>query len=446
MVDLVTSNRTYPSTGNMLKLHEETLESSDSDDELLGITDDPICLKTIYKPSTMLNPEENFQNHRRQTKIPQNKSDNFSQDGWIYCGKPRNTRKHSNQWSNSAKGCRLASVIKSNHVDNISMNSWLATKEVKATRKLSGRAKQIEIQNTDLPPGVSIKQSSLGEETTNTDKGWNNISNDYVTPKFEGFLLNTEGLLPKNHHQNENVVPTMEVIDVSTQQSHQKVFHTMNERDQSSPLNRLNGVSLTSLELRESQVKRSFDGFCQSKDKINKYQRMREVRGVTGFIVNVHDATNFDIDLDIVPELHEQYCDVISNQYTYQDLGADFLENPDLNRLRVTPEVGTTYRCRLKGVGINQLSSSEHTWKSNQMCVNVKQLIDRTDGWVTCTLSDIDVYQRLLVDIVIYTSNGPINLRDYLLLRMKDEDNPIFYPYSGQRLHSLSQPFNKAKR
>jgi hypothetical protein len=169
------------------------------------------------------------------------------------------------------------------------------------------------------------------------------------------------------------------------------------------------------------------------KSKHNNYQRMREPHNVTGFIVNVHDATNFDIDLEIPTELHDKYRDVISNQYTYQDLGYDFLENPDLNRTsQITPCIGTTYRCRLRGVGIN-MSSHMHTWKSNQMCVEIKQLIDRTDGWVTCVLSDIDVYQRLLVDIVINTCQGPINLGDYLLTRASEEDHPIFYPYSGKR-------------
>lgn len=169
-------------------------------------------------------------------------------------------------------------------------------------------------------------------------------------------------------------------------------------------------------------------------DKINRYQRMREIKNITGFIVNVHDATNFDIDLDIPPNLHEKYQDVISNQYTYQDLGSDFLENPDLTRITtVTPKIGTTYRCRLRGVGINQLAPCMNRWKSNQICVEVKQLIDRTDGWITCTLSDIDVYQRLLVDIVVNTCRGPINLRDFLLTKMIGDDTPLFYPYSGKR-------------
>lgn len=173
-----------------------------------------------------------------------------------------------------------------------------------------------------------------------------------------------------------------------------------------------------------------------------RYQRMREVRNITGFIVNVHDATNFDIDLEISPELYDRYRDVISNQYTYQDLGQDFLENPDLNRLKIKPIVGTTYRCRLRGVGINQLPNSDHTYKNNIMCVEVKQLIDRSDGWVNCTLSDIDVYQRLLVDIEISTGNGVINLRDYLLNRMSLEENPIFYPYSGKKFHNTNEEWN----
>lgn len=171
---------------------------------------------------------------------------------------------------------------------------------------------------------------------------------------------------------------------------------------------------------------------CQL-DNINKYQRMKEIRDITGFIVNVHDATNFDIDLDISLELHEKYQNVISNQYTYQDLDDNFLENPEMNRLEIKPEIGTTYRCRLRGIGINQLGTMEHTLKSNQMCIDVKQLIDRSDGWVICTLSDIDVYKRLLVDINIQTSNGSINLRDYLLYKMKDEPNPLFYQYSGKK-------------
>lgn len=175
--------------------------------------------------------------------------------------------------------------------------------------------------------------------------------------------------------------------------------------------------------------------------KVIRYKKMNTSYNIIGFIVNVHDATNFDIDLDMSPELHQQYQDVISNQYTYQDLEPDFIENPDFTKLAtLNTKIGITYRCRLKGIGINQsTTTSNHYWKSNQMCIEVKQLMDRTDGWVLCTVSDVDVYQRLLVDVIMETSTESINLRNYLLARMANEPNPIFYPYSSKRYRNKTQ-------
>ncbi len=164
----------------------------------------------------------------------------------------------------------------------------------------------------------------------------------------------------------------------------------------------------------------------------NKYQRLREVRNVLGYIVNVHDATNYDIDLALDPELRFKYERVISNRYVYEDFDEDLFYNPGALRSRLpqSSKTGVTYRCRLRGVGINHLSTHQHLTKSNQMCVEVKQLLDRSDGWVICNLSDIDVYQRLLVDVTIL---GTINLREYLLNKMIGEPMPIFYPYVGKK-------------
>lgn len=184
-----------------------------------------------------------------------------------------------------------------------------------------------------------------------------------------------------------------------------------------------------------------------TQNNFNRYKRMREIVNVKGFIVNVHDATNFDVDLDISLDLHEKYQDVISNQYTYRDLNPNFLKNPNMENVsQIEPKIGTTYRCRLRGVGINQLEAGTHIWKLNQICIDVKQLIDRTDGWVICTLSDIDVYQRLLVDITVDTCLGPIDVKDYLLNKMIGDDTPIFYPYSGKRTEKSSTATNTYKR
>lgn len=170
-----------------------------------------------------------------------------------------------------------------------------------------------------------------------------------------------------------------------------------------------------------------------------QYHRLREVSGIVGFVVNIHDATNFDIDLQLPSSIKHKYCTVITNQYTYKDLGNQYVINPSsILEDTVILEVGTTYRCRLRGIGINQLPSSVHTRKSHNATLNVKQLIDRTDGWVSCTLSDIDVYQRLLVDICVHTStnDGCVNIKNYLLEKMQEEslgEMPIFYPYTRER-------------
>lgn len=168
--------------------------------------------------------------------------------------------------------------------------------------------------------------------------------------------------------------------------------------------------------------------------KYNRYQKLPEVYGVVGFIVNIHDATNFDIDLQIPPEFKERYKDVISNQYKYVDLEDKFME---INKLEMVNKlescIGTTYRCRLRGIGINQMFHNGYLWKSNQITVNIKKLIDRTDGWVTCNLSDIDVYHRLLVDININVDKKNINFKDYLLTQMDGQENPIFYSYLAKK-------------
>lgn len=162
-----------------------------------------------------------------------------------------------------------------------------------------------------------------------------------------------------------------------------------------------------------------------------RYKKMRELHDVLGFVVNVHDATNFDVDLNL-PDT-TAYLDVIANHYSYYEMSANFSDHPDLASLTQTrPLQGITYRCRLKGVGINMSSDKEHLWKSNQMCITIKQLIDRTDGWVTCHLYDIDVYKRLLIEIIVHTSTGPVNLRDFILDKTQYDTHPIFYPYTNK--------------
>ena len=163
------------------------------------------------------------------------------------------------------------------------------------------------------------------------------------------------------------------------------------------------------------------------------YIRLREVSGIIGFVVNIHDAMNFDIDLQLTKEIKHKYDNVITNEYTYNDLGDSYLTNPNnVMNEPLIPKIGTTYRCRLRGIGIDQLSSKSQSLKFYLTTVDVKQLLDRTDNWISCTLSDIDIYQRLLVDIFVHTIDGCINIRDYLLHKTTSDNTPLFYCYSRE--------------
>jgi len=160
-----------------------------------------------------------------------------------------------------------------------------------------------------------------------------------------------------------------------------------------------------------------------------KYQRMEEINDIKGFVVNVHGPTDFDIDFNLPDDLLKKYSNVISHKYTYKDIDLNY-KFPSDNVLSHSQErEGKAYRCRLRRIGLKKTNNKAFMWKSNQLLIEIKHLIDRTDGWIRCNLLDIDVYQRLLIDIIIDTQNGPINLTDYLLNRMKSEEDPIFFEY-----------------
>lgn len=163
---------------------------------------------------------------------------------------------------------------------------------------------------------------------------------------------------------------------------------------------------------------------------ISMYHRLEPVTGIQGFIVNVHNSINYDIDFTLTPAQMLRYQDVITNTYTYCDYGPAELWNlrslvPSLAR------TGKTYRCRLRGIGSRHLTTRAQFATQSQMGVEIKSLVDRADGWITAVLSDIDIYRRLLVNVIVHLPNQSIDLRQYILNRMKFETNPIFYPYGS---------------
>lgn len=156
---------------------------------------------------------------------------------------------------------------------------------------------------------------------------------------------------------------------------------------------------------------------------IGRYIHHEEIQNVVGYVVNVHDAVNYDIDLLLPDELVKRYQNVITNRYTYCRPGDD---NKEIS--------GTTFRCRLKGIGINTRSHNNNRRPSRpsrkmtnpalrEATISMIRQFDRFNGWVICTISDIDVYRRLLV-----TLYDPITRRDLREILFADPAGS-FSPY-----------------
>lgn len=181
--------------------------------------------------------------------------------------------------------------------------------------------------------------------------------------------------------------------------------------------------------LREEGISRRID--CISKCNLrppSEYQKMKKIYNVSAYVVNVHDATNFDIDFTLPKEVLKKYKSVVSNEYTFVDLDGDFFQKP-LSQSDYEISHGVAYRCHLMGVGV---VSGPNVWKKySQETIKIRQLIDRADGWVECTLSDIDIYNRLLVQITVKIDGKVINLRDLLLGASAEQGVSVFCEYKG---------------
>lgn len=128
-----------------------------------------------------------------------------------------------------------------------------------------------------------------------------------------------------------------------------------------------------------------------------RYQHLPQISQLYGYIVNIHDASNYDIDICFPDHKTEYlYNSVIHNSYIYLDEEDKCIES-------------TAYRCRLKGISTREKSSFDAT----QL---IRELIDENNGWVTCSISDIDIYHRLLIDIDI----GDVNVNELLIQNFPD--------------------------
>lgn len=127
---------------------------------------------------------------------------------------------------------------------------------------------------------------------------------------------------------------------------------------------------------------------------------------ISAYIVNVHDALNFDIDLTI-PNV-----DKYSNNLNY--IKYEYLNNENVLCH------SNTYRCRLQGINMidKRNSFNNITYKHDKIAANIEicNIVNYYDGWVDISINKIDKYKRLLVNVYIIVEDDIVqDLTSYLL-------------------------------
>lgn len=126
------------------------------------------------------------------------------------------------------------------------------------------------------------------------------------------------------------------------------------------------------------------------------YKRCSPVHGCVGFVAHAQDPANYDIEIHLSTPLRRRYSDAVVSPFTYTFLpDSDFVAGHDPSKIREL--VGYTYRCRLRGVGtLDPLHPRAH---QRRLMAQINRLLDASDRYVEVSVSDLDIHQRILVDI-----------------------------------------------
>ena len=138
------------------------------------------------------------------------------------------------------------------------------------------------------------------------------------------------------------------------------------------------------------------------------YKKLPETK-TWGFVVNAHSTLNLDIDIIFKNEqLIDQYKYSASKPYHFEgDDGFTYQSK--------------AYRCRLRGLSL--IPGKKTT--SRKVLDKLQKKIHEQRDWVILKISDIDSYDRILVDIIDPISHKSLN--DYIISSFPD----IYqrYPY-----------------
>jgi len=131
------------------------------------------------------------------------------------------------------------------------------------------------------------------------------------------------------------------------------------------------------------------------------YIKLPELK-VWGFVVNAYSALNLDIDIMFDDEKSAAlYTQSSSKSYYFEDKDGDTYRSK-------------AYRCRL--VGLSLIPGKK--FPSRKVLDTLQKKIHEQRDWVILKISDIDSYNRILVEIIDPLSKNSIN--DYIIVKFPE--------------------------
>lgn len=123
------------------------------------------------------------------------------------------------------------------------------------------------------------------------------------------------------------------------------------------------------------------------------YQKLPTVKETyLAYVVAIRDPLNLHLDIYWPPEIAERYISALHYEYTFIS-----------EELDKTVYTRNAYSCHLRGIEIADDSNMKEAY------IEVSKNIIRTSGWVLVSVSDIDIYRRILVNVFEVVSRKSIN-------------------------------------
>lgn len=128
------------------------------------------------------------------------------------------------------------------------------------------------------------------------------------------------------------------------------------------------------------------------------YQKLPQVKETyLAYVVAIRDPLNLHLDIYWPPEMAERYSSAIRYDYTFVS-----------EELSPTVHVRPAYSCHLRGVEIIQSAPNDFS-NMKEAYIFMSKRILRSGGWVIVSVSDIDVYRRVLVNVFDVISRDSLN-------------------------------------